>query len=241
MTTHNNHAPKRRLALKALGGSAVTGSLLERLPAAWQRPLVQSAALPANAQLSPLSSGRFQLRAVDSGIETPIQAPYTLSRTQGGEIADITISAAPASAAADVAQSADWGGLLRAAHAQTANGLRVLQSVTLPFNNGVASGAIRIGDGGGDACDYPIRATLNSARTALQSIEGNPGGTGMRCGNAMIYPGEGLANDAGPQGETSTTTTTTSTTTTAAPTTAALTTAEPTTAALTTAEPTTAA
>ena len=228
-----NHTQKRRLALKALGGSALTGSLLERLPAAWQRPLVQSAALPANAQLSPAPTRQFQLRTVDSGIETPVEVPYALNPTQSGQIASITISNIPASAAA--AQSADWGGLLRAAHAQTANGLRVLQSVTLPFINGVASGAISIGDGSGDACDYPIRATLNSARTALQTIEGNPGGAGMRCGNTMIYPGEGLANDAGPQGEASTTTTSTTTTTTT--TTAAPPTVAPTTAALTTAAP----
>ena len=226
MTSYTNHTPKRRLALKALSGSALAGTLIERLPAAWQRPLVQSAAIPANAQLSSAPTRQFQLRAVESGMEMPVAVPYTLNPAQqGGEIASITIRNAPASAA----QAVDWGALLPAAHAQTVNGLRVLQPVTLPFINGVASGAIRIGDGNGGACDYPIRITLNSARTDVLNIVGNPDGGGVRCGSTMIYPGTGLANDAGPQGETAATTTATSTTTTtpALPTTAALTTAAP--------------
>ena len=46
MTSRNN-TPKRRLALKLLGGSALTGALADKLPAAWQRPVVDGGMLPA--------------------------------------------------------------------------------------------------------------------------------------------------------------------------------------------------
>ena len=50
MTSRNT--PKRRLALKLLGGSALTGALADKLPAVWQRPIVNNSLLPAHAQTS---------------------------------------------------------------------------------------------------------------------------------------------------------------------------------------------
>ena len=51
---NSSNTSKRRLALKLLGGSALSGAMADKLPATWQRPLVDTAALPAHAQSSPL-------------------------------------------------------------------------------------------------------------------------------------------------------------------------------------------
>ena len=51
MPSANTHKTlKRRSARKAPGGSAAGGGLIKRLPAAWQRPIIHGAAVPANAQ-----------------------------------------------------------------------------------------------------------------------------------------------------------------------------------------------
>ena len=81
MPTNNT---KRRLALKALGGSALAGSLTDKLPAIWQRPLVHSAALPAHAQASPLPLGNITLMLRDpaSGGALSFNVQYELQYSE---------------------------------------------------------------------------------------------------------------------------------------------------------------
>ena len=71
MDSRNDYAPKRRLALKALGGSALADGLVECLSAA--------------------TLNRFALRAIESEVEVPIGGSYKLNYVQRGEMTGITI------------------------------------------------------------------------------------------------------------------------------------------------------
>ena len=141
MNTHkpNVAARKRRLALKAAGASAVIGSLADKLPGHWQRPLVNAAVSPIRAQnwQNPIIEtadlpGHAQVSAISiraPGIpleftiaEIQTEAAHTaetmvgIYRAQNGQVMSVEIGspdAAPSPA------SAGLGQFISAAHAQT--------------------------------------------------------------------------------------------------------------------------
>ena len=55
-----SQAARRRAVLRSLSGSALLAAVSERLPGGWQRPLIDTAALPAHAQSSAIGSPQGQ-------------------------------------------------------------------------------------------------------------------------------------------------------------------------------------
>ena len=214
MSRNNTNAPqKRRLALKTLGGSAVAGGLIDKLPGVWQRPLVSSAVLPAHAQASYNSSLLFRVER--SGVEEfPLILPYT-TRTSGDALFGITLY--PSDTGVRPAQSAGRFQVLEvmfpAAHAQNNNEtfLSVLtqNGAFIPASGEII--VIRVGEVSSTGnimadCDYPIRVFPGPANEAPMILGGggalssiNPEDLrridalprqGVNCGTFMIFPGQ---------------------------------------------------
>ena len=212
------NSTKRRLALKTLGGSALAGGLADKLPAIWQRPLVESSILPAHAQVS--EAGQIQL--VISDLANPqrrlsVSLAYQVRRNTNDRITGVIF---PAVLAQVTEQDAPlvyrlWRGLFPAAYAQTASTspapeetqappapqatpapqippLRLLRDVELDFSGGAtqASGMLNLSYDGFNCVDFEISVTLIPDRTGIRRID--PGAQRTNCGTAYsIAPGTG--------------------------------------------------
>ena len=161
-----NAATKRRMVLKTLGGSALAGTLADRLPVTWQRPLVESAILPAHAQVSFESSLLFRIER-NGEEQFPLVLPY-VPRTSGDALFGITLypsddsSVPPAGVAGRFPFMA---ALFPSAHAQGADNRTFLRVLTRTGALIPASGNIIFIELGEvhsngtvlDRCSYPIR------------------------------------------------------------------------------------
>ena len=204
----DQHPNKRRLALKTLTGSAIAGGLVDKLPALWQRPLVQSAVLPIHAQgFSPIGRGgggvprdRIQLTLTDpSGRSSPrmLHFGYQVTRT-GSAITSFTISSGSAFTASNAPAPGMLDAVFPAAYAQAAppttpTPLILAQDLELMFPNDqtlTASGMLELIYGSVTCDDITITVTLLPGRTRIQQIEAAATGNGM-CGALELAPATG--------------------------------------------------
>ena len=158
----NQPLNKRRLALKALGGSALAGGLADKLPGAWQRPLVQSAILPAHAQ----TSGGLGLTIYhETGAPlASTRLTYTMEGGGNNPITAVTFRST-AQTAYTPAES-----LLPAAYAQ-ANQLVLLEDTTLDFRNGIARGNLPLNYNNQIPCSVPITLQLAPNRLSIERMQ----------------------------------------------------------------------
>ena len=180
---------KRRLALKTLGGSALAGGLADKLPAAWQRPLVHTATLPAHAQVSPGQVGQIRL-VISSASGDPVMRAfdYRLTRESNNRITHLTFQ----SGAARLVETPPAAGLLNAAvpaaHAQNAE-LSLMEDLELDFSASslTQTGTLRLRYGPFD-CGLGISVTLLPDRTAVHQIQSSGRDN---CGTVAIRPDTG--------------------------------------------------
>lgn len=187
MATGNDSSPKRRLALKALGGSALAGGLIEKLPAVWRRPLVQTAVLPAHAQASlrPPPPAQIRLAVYDANNDRqgdPLALHYTLDRGSDGRVLRLTISAPGTAYAPGLADA-----LFPAAYAQTDFRLQDRLVLSFPPDSLVASGDLQL-NYRGQLCAIRIIARLLPNRMDLHVLDVET----VDCGSSQIRkaPGE---------------------------------------------------
>ena len=204
MTEHSrlrgSAAHKRRLALKALGGSALAGGLADKLPAAWQRPLVQSAVLPAHAQ----TSGGLGLTIYhETGAPlASTRLTYTMETNDSDEITAVTFRR-DAQTSYVPAQS-----LFPVAYAQT-NQLVLLEDVTLNFGptgsdeDRTARGTLPLRYNNQIPCGVPVTLTLAPGRDSIASMEtGETDCTGRQLRVRLVSDQTVFNTNALPPGET---------------------------------------
>ena len=195
MPKHDNPvAQKRRLALKALTGSAVAGGLVDKLPSVWQRPLVHGSVLPVHAQSSPEmeNTGQVQLSlsSPSEQLETNLPVTYMIDRNSNGQITHIRIPTG------NVSASSAMDALFPAAYAQTSNfivqrefviafGSRQSASANLEFSLEILSQTI--------TCTLRITAYLTQSRMALDRLVASPAECGV--GDFEVRPIMGPNSD----------------------------------------------
>ena len=185
---------KRRLALKALGGSALAGGLADKLPAAWQQPLVRGGLLPAHAQASPVM-GQIQValhvaNSPDSGPVANTPIAYSLDRNNSGQITHLRI--ASGQVAGNVPTMMD--AIFPVAHAQ-ANNFLVQGELILTFTNSLTASDELFLDfelaSDRIICSLRITARLTEDRTRLNSLTATPG----QCDYSASRPATGVDSD----------------------------------------------
>ena len=214
------NSTKRRLALKTLGGSALAGSLADKLPAIWQRPLVESAALPAHAQVS-AEMGQIRLVVGDNSgrrESVTVSLTYRVQRNANDRITQVTFPSGTAMMAADEPHApALWQSLFPAAYAQVTNppevpatlpvvqppppprpsSLRLIRDLALDFTGGrmQQSGDLSLSYDGFTCLDFEVQVTLIPDRTGIRRIDAGTERT--NCGTAYqitadTSPGSGF-------------------------------------------------
>ena len=200
-------ASKRRLALKTVGGGALVSGLLDRLPHTWQSPLVDSAVLPAHAQVS-FTLGQFTFRYITtSGARSDLLTPYRitpLGRANSRYLLSVDRGGSTQFVQADP-QGLDR--LIPAALAQSGGfpiGLSVAEHFNLEFGsehtvNTPAFGYLALSDGQA-MCRFPVSAWLDgngapqfAGGRDIHSAVGEPCGESGNIG--MFYAGQGFLND----------------------------------------------
>lgn len=173
------HTNKRRLALKALGGSALAGGLADKLPAVWQRPIVQGSLLPAHAQTTSVQ-GQVQIGIRDTNTDDILSTGsivYTLSIDSNGQITHLRIPSGSVIAQHPAMANA----LFPAAYAQQVITFQVMEALTLTFtsNSRQTFGILRItfSFAGDDpiGCSFVIRVELNDNRRSISRLTGSLG------------------------------------------------------------------
>lgn len=181
MSNHNQN--KRRLALKALTGSAVAGGLIDKLPSVWQRPLVHGSVLPVHAQSSPEveETGQVQLTVNNSGGQSETNQPltYMIDRNSDGEITHIRIPTGIVSATGRVSASAAMDALLPAAYAQNSgSNFVVQQEFVINFANRLSASADLVFSlqiyTRTITCTISITAYLTQSRRELDRLVASP-------------------------------------------------------------------
>ena len=177
MTTNNN--PKRRLALKALGGSALAGGLADKLPAIWQKPLVQGSLLPAHAQTTSVQ-GQVQIAIHDTSTGAMVTSGtivYTLDVDSNGQITRFRIPTGAITAQRPAIANA----LFPAAYAQHLVNFEVQEGISLTFT---ADGRERYGSVrivfslAGESpvtCTLIVGVELNANRRQISRMTGSLG------------------------------------------------------------------
>ena len=181
----------RRKTLKTLSGSALAGGLLDQLPGAWQRPVVNSAVLPAHAQSS-VAEERVTFMIKDAGDnQRLLSIKYTILRESDAIYAVVFPSAAAAEVTAGGPRDADLlSAMFPPAFAQIpdlgptttpAPVLVLTEDLLLDFSNQrmEARGMLKLGYGPDRCDDFLVRILLTDDRANIRRMDG--GGT-SQCG-----------------------------------------------------------
>lgn len=192
----NYNSNKRRLALKALTGSAVAGGLIDKLPATWQHPLVKVSSLPVHAQSSPEmeETGQVQLTVNNQFAQSEANLPltYMIDRNSNGQITHIRIPPGTSTALPSVMDA-----LLPAAYAQSNGNFVVQREFVIDFANRLSAAANLVFGlqilGQTITCTLRITAYLTQSRRELARLMADP----AQCdgGNFVARPITGPNSD----------------------------------------------